>query len=231
MKTNDTNIQLDADTVAKIKAQAQEKIEKVPENELGEPSTAKEAEGAKPVEKVRNVTLQPKVEIEVYKDDKLVDTLTAYRNILEIGIIVKSLSEDKQVSIYALEDPEGSDPYDGDKRPRYPVFEIIRTPVQDALVTLAKQLVSPQACVLEFQRLCDFMSFRSPMRAANIVLLFKNNIKSGFSFLSSCVPINDEDYAGLYSATKEQNAQFKTKVKEAIPTVKFDDDSNIITHL
>ena len=224
---NDTGIKLTPEQIQKIKEAAAKKAKAV--EDIGEPATEEEAKEAKPIQ--RNIYLDKEVDVLVYKDDEVVNTLHPSRNILEICLVLKALDPDQIVSVYGKEGP-GSDPLpEGIEEPKYPIFDVVKKPVKEAMGILVSNMVPEDICVGEYQRLSDFMSFRSSLKACMMTFIFKGHQKAGFSYLSSCTDVDNNDLVALYEATKAQNEQYKIKVKELHPEIKFQDDSNIIAHL
>ena len=237
---NTTNIELTPEQIDNIKAAAKRRAEEARANaedvedveEIGESATKEEAAGAEQLPEQRKVALNKYVCIDIYKDDKVSETLKPDRNILECIVVLKTIDPETIVSIYATEDEALSDPVpEGQTRPLYPMFGIDKKPAKEAIDILASQGVPPQACIIEFQKLCEFMSFRSPLVAVNTVFMFKAGRAGGFSYFSSCTDVSDDDAVALYTASMEQAKQYKAKLKEMRPQVKFNDDTNIITHL
>ena len=246
---NNENLEIVADLtpeqVEKIKAAANnravadeeyedvaEESDEVGPNDIGEAANKDEAKDAEQIKPTRNVALSKNATIDVYRDDEVVNTLKPDRNIIECLLVLKTLDPDTVVSIYATEDEKLSDPApEGEESPKYPLFGITKKTVKEAIETFASQGIPDQACVMEFQRLCEFMSFRSTLMALNAVLVFKGGRAGGFSYFSSCSEVPDSDAIALYTAAREQNKQYKEKLKEIRPQIKFDDDTNIITHL
>ena len=239
---NDINVELTPEQVEKIKVAAKARVEAAKEmaedaedstdpNDIGDAVEKVPEDSAVPGQQ-RKVALEKHVTIDVYKDDEVVNTLKPDRNIIECLLVLKTLDIDTVVSIYATEDEKLSDPVkEGEERPKYPLFDITKKTVTEAIITLGSQGIPDQGCVIEFQKLCEFMSFRSTLVAANVVFVFKGGRAGGFSYFSSCTDVSDEDAVSVYNAAKEQNKQYKAKLKELRPQVKFDDDTNIITHL
>ena len=224
---NDTGIQLTEEQIQKIKAAAEKKAKAA--EDIGEPATQEEAKEAKPIQ--RNIYLDKEVDVLVYKGDEVVNTLHPSRNILEICLVLKALEPDTIISVMGKEGP-GSDPLpEGEEAPQYPIFDIVKKTVKEAMGILVSNMVPEDICVGEYQRLSDFMSFRSSLKACMMTFIFKGHQKAGFSYLSSCTDVDNDDLVGLYEANKSQNEQYKAKVKEIHPEIKFQDDSNIITHL
>lgn len=238
---NDINVELTQEQVEKIKAAAHARVDAAKEkaedaeledNDIGEAVDKEEAEGANPMKPPRGVVLNKFMTIDVYKDDEVVNTLKPDRNIIECLLVLKTLDPETIVSIYVTEDAKLSEPLpEGEEAPKYPLFDITKKPVKEAVEIVASQGIPDQGCVMEFQKLCEFMSFRSSLMACNAVFVFKGGRAGGFSYFSSCADVPDSDAVALYNAAKEQNKQYKAKLKELRPQVKFDDDTNIITHL
>ena len=227
----DVGNQLTEEQIKKIKEAALKRADEAREevNDMGDKATAEEAKEAVPVQ--RTVFLDKKVDLLVYDGDQVVNTLHPDRNILEICLVLKSIDKDTIVSIYGKEGP-GSDPLpEGQDEPLYPIFDIVKKPVAEAMKLLVTNMVAEDVCLTEYQRLCDFMSFRSSLKACMITMIFKGGQPGGFSYLSSCTDVSNDDLVKLYDVAKMQIGQYKAKVKEVHPEVKFDDDSNIITHI
>ena len=238
---NVTNVELTPEQVEKIKAAAQARVDAAKEkaedaeladNDLGEAVDKEMAKGAEPMKPPRSIVLNKFMTIDVYKGDEVVNTLKPDRNIIECLLVLKTLDPETIVSIYVTEDPKLSEPFpDGKEAPKYPLFDITKKTVKEAVEMVASQGIPDQGCVMEFQKLSEFMSFRSSLMACNVVFVFKGGRAGGFSYFSSCADVPDSDAVALYNAAKEQNKQYKAKLKELRPQVKFDDDTNIITHL
>ena len=161
----DVGKQLTEEQIKKIKEAALKRADEAREevNDMGDKATAEEAKEAVPVQ--RTVFLDKKVDLLVYDGDKVVNTLHPDRNILEICLVLKSIDKDTIVSIYGKEGP-GSDPLpEGQDDPLYPIFDIVKKPVAEAMKLLVTNMVAEDVCLTEYQRLCDFMSFRSSLKA------------------------------------------------------------------
>ena len=190
------------------------------------PETAPEATP----KKVRNIALADKLTVEVYKEDKIVNTLHPSRNLLEVAILLKTMEDDAIVSIYAEEDPERSDPVEeGKEMPRYNLFKIDKLTSKEALKIVFGQMVPETACLEEFQKLCDYMGFRSTLKVASCILVFKGGGPAGFSYVSKMEDATDGELLSLYDANKKFLDAYKEKCKSVRPRLRFSDDKGIIT--
>ena len=180
----------------------------------------------------RKIFFNDKVTIDIYDGDTLKDTLTCYRNLFEIATIIRTLDESRTVTINVTEDPKYSDPPEEGKEIKpYTMFNIVKMPVKDALKELVSRIVPEPNCLFEFQRLCEYMSFMGTLRLAHVTLVFKGAQPAGFAFSASCSDHEPREYTTLYDTVKSQNTQYKESIKQSIPGIQFEDDTNIITHL
>lgn len=180
------------------------------------------------VDPKRKIYVDSRALVELYAGDRIV---ARFRPPKHIGSIVESLEgldADAVVSVYIVEDEKTSDPPpEGTARLKIPVFDIEKAKASDAIARLKDSVYTPETVLTEFQKLCDYATFRSDLVGVNVTFVYQGGESSGFSFFTSATKVNGMHMVGMYNAARDQLDKYREKMRETHPDVKFPDDNDI----
>lgn len=101
---------------------------------------------------------------------------------------------------------------------------IAEGPLGAAAARIMHSTLPPKLVIVEFQRMCEFMSAHSALKGIMVTAVFGDAEVGGFGFLSSCSTITDADIITLGEAAGNQFAVFKDQIKRQRPDIEFPSD-------